>query len=167
MARTIHPASSAQGIDCSRMCKVAGCFEIVLTAGNAYDTSLPNKRDDPTCHEIPLNGAESQHVVICSSAITDVQVPVVRMAAKSFSLAAGSCLDRAFNRRLRSRLSRTTLTAPVVSLAIPSSFSIAERLSQCSSCHMAVRRIRSSIFRSQDASSWKSTCSVRMLSELR
>lgn len=119
-------------------------------------------------HKIQLESYKTRGAMTCIwYEFTTTSSPVARMIARSFSLAAGSCLNRAFNRKLWSRLNRTNFTAPVVSLLSPSSFNIVERSNQCSSCHMVVRKIRSSMLRSQDTSSWKSTGLVRILRELK
>lgn len=106
-------------------------------------------------HKIKLESYKTRGAMTCIYyEFTTISSPVARMIARSFSLAAGSYLNRTFNRKLRSRLNRTNFTAPVVSLLISSSFDIVERSNQCSSCHMVVRKIRSSMLRSQDTSSW-------------
>ena len=71
------------------------------------------------------------------------------------------------NSRLRSRLSRITFAVPFGRPLDCPTFNNPDRSTQCSSCHIAVFRMRSSMFLSQESRSSKSTCSVRMVSDQR
>ena len=70
--------------------------------------------------------------------------------------------------QLRSKLSNTTFAALDVSSAfVVVGLSRADLSTQCSSCQIAARKIRSSMLRSHESASRRSTCSRRTLREER